>query len=195
MSCGGRHFCPGCGQELIHRDNRKPWESASAFGQIIWRTGPVRITCGDIDFYVWKSLPGGELLRLVEHKQPSSPLKEMQSKVLLLLDSIVRHAAACPEFSDYTLDPRSGVYVIRGLIQADPDGRRATNFHGSQIVSKAVAGTFERVNGRFAPGQARLLETPEHVFRFLEGTTPDRAGGPRRDEQLPPPAGEHQDAA
>ena len=176
MSCGGRHFCvPGCGQELIHRDNRKMWEAASAFGQIVNRIGPVQITCGDIDLYVWKSLPGRELLLLVEHKQPGQQLKPMQAKVLLLLDSMMQHAAACPDYTGRTIDPRSGVYIIRGAVAGGTDQHRTTNFQGPQTVTPAV-------DGKFDPSLSYVLNRTEDVFRWLEGAwkTTDRAG-PRRE--------------
>jgi hypothetical protein len=171
-SCGGRHFC-NCGEELIHRDHRKPWESASAFGQIVWRDGPARLTTGDVDHYAAVlDLPDGDLLRLIEHKQPDQSLKEMQGKVLLLVGSMIEHAVGCPLY-DRRLDPRSGVFVVRGEITAESDGMRRTFFAGPQFVSKASTDGFTDV-GELSDG--------ERIFRWLEGT---RRPGPRRRQRLP----------
>jgi hypothetical protein len=172
-SCGGRHLCT-CDEELIHRDHRKPWESASAFGQIVWRAGPSHLTTGDIDHYAAVfGLNRHDLLRLIEHKQPDQPLKPMQEKTLLLLGAIIGHAIDCPDFVQ-PLDPRSGVFVVRGPIKAEPDGLRRTYFAGEQQVSKATAEGFVEV-GTLADG--------EQIFRWLEGT---RRPGPRRAQPLPP---------
>ena len=187
MSCGGRHFCPGCGQELIHRDNRKFYEAASTVGQIVNRIGPVQITCGDVDLYVLKFLHRRDLLFLVEHKQPGSPLKPGQTEVLRRLDSIIRHATTCPHYAyarDHRavrLDTRSGVYIIRGAVHAGDDQYRTTNFQGAQTVTRTVDGSFD-------PGWSHELKATEkhditeQVFRFLEGAwkATDRSG-PRRD--------------
>lgn len=171
-NCGGRHFC-SCGEELIHRDHRKRWESASAFGQVVWRCGPVDLTTGDIDHYAAVyGLNGANLLRLIEHKQPDQPLKAMQKKTLLLLGELVEHAISCPDFGS-RLDPRSGVFVVRGLIEAEPDGLRRTDFAGEQLVSRATAAGFVEVGA---------LASSERVFRWLEGT---QRRGRRRAQWLP----------
>lgn len=172
-SCGGRHFCPGCDEELIHRDHRKGWESASAFGQIVWRDGPKLLTTGDIDHYAAAfSRNGPSLLRLIEHKQPEQVLKPMQEKVLLLLGDVMQHAIECPHFTG-SLDLRSGVFVVRGSVTAESEGTRRTFFEGTQEVSRATADGFLEVGE---------LEDAERVFRWLEGTPKP---GLRRSQRLP----------
>lgn len=179
-NCGGRHFCGGCGQELIHRDHRRPWESASAFGQIVWREGPRRLTTGDIDHYaaVWLS-DGSTLLRLIEHKQPTQRLKPEQQRVLLLLGSLIEHAIHCSNFNG-TIDERSGIFLLRGNVTAESNGLRRTFFDGPTAVAKAE-------NGRFVT-KAELADA-HAIFRWLEGTQGTRkASGPRRNQSLPQPA-------
>ena len=102
-----RTYCPDCDQEMIHRDNRKPYESASAFGQIIYRTMPRTFTFGDIDSYYFKR--SMRLLRLIEHKQPHQILKAPQWEALDILARAVD--AYIPTVG---LHPDSGLYVIRG---------------------------------------------------------------------------------
>lgn len=46
MACG-RQFCR-CGDELIHRDRRRWYESSSALGALIRHVGPAEIAAGDI---------------------------------------------------------------------------------------------------------------------------------------------------
>jgi hypothetical protein len=153
MSCP-RTFCPGCDEEMIHRDNRRHYESASGLGQIISRDGPRTFTVGDIDLYLWKDLLGRELIRLLEHKQPGQPLKAMQQKVLRRLEALIAHAIDC-ERSPIRLDQTSGVYVLRGLILAQPDGRRKTEL-GAQRVWNPRSGWFD-------------LPSQRAVFRWLDG--------------------------
>lgn len=166
MSCG-RHCCPDCGEDLIHRDNRRHWESASAFGQIVWLRGPVRLTTGDIDHYAavfHRDKP--DLLRIIEHKTPRQTLSRVQWKVLrtlaLALDSL-------------PLDPRSGVYIVRGEIGRCGD---SINFRGPQDVEKfsIALDQFHHVTS---------LDDDEAVFRWLEGTHNASAAGPRRFKELP----------
>ena len=58
-----RTYCPDCDEELIHRDHRHFYESASALGQIIHRMKRT-FTYGDIDGVTYKrSL---RLLRFLE---------------------------------------------------------------------------------------------------------------------------------
>lgn len=173
----GRHFCPGCGEELIHRDHRRAWESASAFGQIVWRCGPRLLTTGDIDHYACVFNNGGpSLLRIIEHKQPDQPLKDMQARVLELLGRVIEHAIACEKFA--LLDPRSGVFLLRGDITAEQTGRRRTFFAGRTSVERVEGGRF------VTKGE---LRDAEHIFRFLEGSLKKAAAGPRRNQPLPQP--------
>jgi len=147
-----RTFCPDCNAELIHRDNRKHYESASALGQVVSRNGPRTFTCGDVDLYVLKLFGGRPpLLRLIEHKQPGAPIKEMQKKTLRIL--VVAFAAA---IEARALDSRSGVYLMRGGVYANPDGRRETRL-GPQRVWDAERREW------FA------LESQEAVFDWMDG--------------------------
>ncbi len=134
-----RCFCADCGEEMIHRDNRKATESASAFGQIIFREGPKEITFGDVDGYVYKRRPDGTLFRLIERFQAKAKMKPMQSVALNILDVAIRWAA-----EDGRLLDGSGVYVIRGDIGAKEDDECQVDFIGPQYV--------EDLNGR------RMLE-------------------------------------
>ena len=143
--CGaGRQHCPGCGEELIHRDHRKRWESASAFGQIVWRDGPRNLTTGDIDHYaVVFDLAGKTLLRLIEHKQPEQTLKARQRQVLIVLGSLIEHCIECPA-SSVALDERSGLFLLRGRVRAEANGTRRTFFDGPTAVEKVGSGTLQR---------------------------------------------------
>jgi hypothetical protein len=167
----GRFFCPVCKEEMIHRDHRHGWESASAFGQIVWRAGPKCLTTGDIDHYA--AVFGKKtLFRLIEHKQPNQELKKMQEKVLLLLGHVIEHAV-----TDYPqgFDKRTGVFIVRGEVGAEATGLRRTHFVGPQKVSKVVGGKF------ITQG---VLPDQESVFRWLEGTP---VCGDRRAKILPQP--------
>ena len=166
MNCG-RHCCPDCGEDLIHRDNRKGWESASAFGQVVWLRGPVKLTTGDIDQYaaVFRH-DGADLLRIIEHKTPRQTLSRVQWKVLrtlaLALDAL-------------PLDDRSGVYVVRGEVGSRGD---SIGFRGPQEVEKfsVALNQFHHVT---------TLEDDEAVFRWLEGSHDSHTAGPRRFNELP----------
>ena len=126
-----RTFCPDWDEEMIHRDHRKHYESASGLGQIISREAPRTLTTGDVDQYVRKWLGDMTLLRLIEHKQPDQELKAQQQRALTDLDRIVRHATGDPNLH---LDPRSGVYIMRGEIGAATSARREAQFEGKQVL-------------------------------------------------------------
>jgi hypothetical protein len=144
-----RTFCPDCDEELIHRDHRNLYESASALGQIIHRMKRT-FTYGDIDGVSYKrSL---RLLRFIEHKQPTQAAKFAQTEVHRLLDDIIAHYIDCT----MRIHPRSGLYVMRGPIDAATSGRRATRLAGPQIV----------VNGRW--GSATIADEVQ-LFDWLDG--------------------------
>ncbi len=126
-----RSFCPDCDEEMIHRDNRKHYESASGLGQIISRQAPRSFTTGDVDQYVRKWMGDVTLLIVLEHKQPGQELKTQQSRVLLDLDRIFAHAVTVPELH---LHPRSGIYLVRGDIGAATSARREADFKGRQTI-------------------------------------------------------------
>lgn len=145
-----RTFCEDCGAEMIHRDNRKFYESASGFGQIVSRDGPRTFTVGDVDLYVLKFLGRRPLLRLIEHKQPGAALKPMQKKALQTL--VVVFEAAIDAGA---LDSRSGVYLMRGPIYAKPNGKRETMLGPQEI---------------WDPRQQKSFElTQENVFAWMDG--------------------------
>jgi len=161
----GRQFCPSCGAELIHRDNRAYYESASAFGQIVWREGPCAITTGDIDHYCVKRLRGGTLLRIVEHKQPRQQLGQDQRAALRIIDEIIEHyLRTSPADASTRLDPRSGVYIVRGIVEAIYDRHRTTHFQGRQTATRLLTNAEEH------------LDDQEAVFVWLESYP----GGARR---------------
>jgi hypothetical protein len=71
-----------CGEETIHRDHRRGYESASALGQIVWREGPKKMSAADIDLATLKLLSNGQrLLRLNEQKQPDHSLGWSQGQI------------------------------------------------------------------------------------------------------------------
>ena len=127
-----RTYCVGCGEEMIHRDNRHSYEASSAFNQIIHREGPRRVIVGDIDTYAYKDelKPGpNEIIRLIEHKQPDQKLKSLQGKALACIDRCLRHASY-----DKLIAVGSGVFVVRGDLEGSNYGRRKVDFSGKQIV-------------------------------------------------------------
>jgi hypothetical protein len=134
LSCR-RAFCRDCDEALIHRDNRKFYESASAFGQIIHREGPRETTVGDIDLYMDTRYYDASLFRIVERFQSTSPLKDRQRIALSALDSFIKHAAECPLFTRLPLLEGSGVCIVRGELYSESSGRRKTEFASKQTVS------------------------------------------------------------
>jgi len=153
----GRQWCTKCGEETIHRDNRKRYESASCLGQIMWREGPMRLTAGDLDLLTRKGLRNGKQLLLgLEQKQPGHKFDLPQERSLRLLDGILRHCGLCPAAADLELDPRSGVYIVRGPLGAATEGRRKTGFLGPQQIEWLSTG--------------RTVKVPNHetFFRFVD---------------------------
>jgi len=156
MGCG-RTFCGGCGEEMIHRDHRQSYESASALGQIVGREGPVNISVTDIDLVARKGLQNGaQLLRIIEQKQPKHQLRRPQRETLKLLDACIGHCVHCEAAKDLVLDKRSGLYLMVGHIDGETSGRRTTRFNGPQIVTK------------FSDGRDKRLETHEEFFELLD---------------------------
>lgn len=175
MSTGcGRHFCKWCEEEMIHRDHRKFYESASALGQIIWREGPDRLSVTDLDVVSRKGLPNGlQLLRGIEQKQPGHKFEDAQEQTLRLLDSVIVHAGLCPAAVELHVDPRSGIYVIRGEVAAAADWPRQTMFCGTQQIVK------------LATGETWKIRAHEPLFRFLDPEDTSRRDPRRRDRKLP----------
>jgi hypothetical protein len=161
-----RHWCPDCDEELIHRDHRKWYESASALGQIVWREGPLNVTVTDLDLVSRKGLANGfQLVRLVEQKQPDHTLRAQQARLLYLLDDCLAHCARCPTAADMKIDERSGLLLVRGHITASPEGRHKTIFDGAQIV--------EHVRSK----RQIIVGSHEAFFQLLDPEDPQRRHG------------------
>lgn len=157
MSGCGRHFCKWCGEEMIHRDHRKHYESASALGQITWREGPVQLSVTDLDMMSRKGLSSGlNLLRGIEQKQPGHKFELAQEQTLRLLDQVIRHAGLCQAAAELHVDPRSGLYVMRGEVAASPDWPRQTQFCGDQEIEN------------LATGETWDIADHKQLFRFLD---------------------------
>ena len=130
MSCRRDH-CADCGEPLVHLYNRKMGESSSGLGHVIHHQGPTQITLGDIDLYACRFYNGGEMLRLLEHKQLHQKMGLMQGRVLRLLDTTIRYAA---EHNLFGLQLGSGVYEMRGSIGQRSDNG-AVDFLSVQTVT------------------------------------------------------------
>lgn len=158
MACG-RQYCKYCDEELIHRDNRRHFESASAFGQIIHRQGPRETTCGDVDLYLDTRFGRRSLFRIVERFQAHSAMKPRQRIALTALDLMIRHAVTCPLFTELPLAAGSGVCVVRGELGAATTVRREVDFLSHQII--------DRLDGTrlFLPAHR------EEMWSWLIGTT------------------------
>lgn len=126
-----RTFCPNCGEEMIHRDNRKFYESASALGQIVHREFPKKefpyMTYIDADGLHYKR--SINRLMVLEHKQPTQELSYGQKEILAILHRVIRAAV-----KEGWLSEQSAVYLVRGDIGASENGRREVIFKGPQSV-------------------------------------------------------------
>ena len=158
MNGCGRQWCKKCSEELIHRDHRRGYESASALGQIVWREGPKNISAVDLDLATLKVLRGKDrLLRLIEQKQPGHGMKWGQEQILRILDRALDHCKLCPAASELQIHQRSGVYIIRGHVAAAAESvRKQTSFDGPQ--------TIERMSDK----QTMPVESHEEFFQFLD---------------------------
>ena len=139
VSCE-RCFCKHCGEEMIHRDNRRPHESSSAFGQIVHREGPSAVAFGDVDSYAEKWFGSASVLRVIEHKQPKQRLGDAQRTVLTHLDEAIRHAVTCERSTVKLLDG-SGVFLIRGRVGPNKD--RVPDFLGPQTITRITGEVIE----------------------------------------------------
>jgi hypothetical protein len=166
MAGCGRKWCEVCGEELIHRDHRKPWESASALGQIVWREGPLNVTVTDVDLASRKGLANGnQLVWLIEQKQPGHRLRPAQEKILRLLDGCLAHCARCASAADMHIDQRSGLLLVRGHIAASTGPRRETAFDGPQTIEHSRS------------GKRRILSCHEEFFSILDPEDRTRRNG------------------
>lgn len=153
----GRNYCPHCDEETIHRDHRRGYESASCLGQIVWREGPKNLSVMDLDLVSRKGMQDGtQLLRLVEQKQVGHKFEGPQERTLQLLDAMISHASLCKNATHLHVNPRSGVYVVRGEMGAATSIRRQTTFLGPQTIHQMSTGQMYEVDGH------------EAFFRFLD---------------------------
>lgn len=111
-----RAFCDGCGEELIHRDHRKHYESSSGLGQIVRRDMTDKFGVTDIDLAVERTRGGVTLLKLVEQKQERHRFRGSQAQIMAVLAALIDHAKDCADFTAYQLAPDSGAYVAYGEI-------------------------------------------------------------------------------
>jgi hypothetical protein len=153
----GRTFCRSCDEEMIHRDHRRGYESASAFGQYVLHL-PHTFTCGDVDLYLATWIGAETLLRLVEHKQPGMALKPGQRRVLELFDYCLAHAATCPN-SERRLHPLSGAYVLRGLAAGERSGKQRVKLSGPQSVARVTA----------PANEVASLTTRRELYAWVDG--------------------------
>jgi hypothetical protein len=159
-----RHFCPVCGEEMIHRDHRHGDESSSTIGQITHREGPRTFSLADLDGVIrlWLGASDGRtLLRLFEHKQPDAKLKEPQLHILRDLADVLNHAIVCA-LSPIRLHPESGLFMIYGRVGAAENGRRPTRLEGPQRIYRVA-----RDGTRFRQRLVAVTESHAEFFRWL----------------------------
>lgn len=153
----GRTYCPHCTEEMIHRDHRRGYESASCLGQIVWREGPLALSVTDLDLVSRKGMrDGSQLLRLVEQKQLGHKFESAQERTLRLMNAVITHAALCESATELHVSPRSGVYVVRGQLGAATSSRQETMFLGPQTIEQ------------LGTGQTYDITSHEAFFRFLD---------------------------
>jgi hypothetical protein len=113
------------------------------------------------------------LLRLVEQKQERHKFERPQEITLGLFHSMIEHCAQClaAQDSGILLHPLSGVFVLRGDIEAATEGRHATRFAGGQKLQ------------RFGTDRFLDVHTHEEFFRFLDPYDPRRRGRARRENE------------
>jgi hypothetical protein len=104
-------------------------------GQIIHRQGPKELTVGDLDLYCAKWRGNHLTLRALEHKQSNQQLGRMQGSVLSVLDTMFQIAIANPT-PTLRLTSDSGIFIVRGPIEAATSKRREVDFINRQTVSK-----------------------------------------------------------
>lgn len=154
---------------MIHRDHRKHYESASALGQIVYREGPSKLSYADADGISLKRLRSGlTLLRVIEQKNRGHTLGWAQNEILRTLDATIAHARICPGAADLRLDPRSGVFLVRGEIAAAYAPDLHTSFNGEQVIE------------RLHDGRVETVTTHEEFFRFLDPQDSERRVAKRR---------------
>lgn len=174
MSRGCRRaFCEDCGQEMIHRDNRRFYESSSALGQIIWREAPRDFGAGDVDLFIHRSRQK-TLLRWVEHKQPGHKFESSQRNSLGDFDRVIRHAVSNPP-PGMLLHPDSGVYVLRGKLHvaSQMNPHQKVDFGGRQKLTD--------VNGK----ELFEFSNREQLYTWMRGlNTCEICGEPGPDSRV-----------
>lgn len=170
----GRQYCSHCGDELIHRDHRKWYESSSALGQIIYREGPRLLTVSDIDTVTLKILNRGKssekkLLRIIEQKQPNHKFDGPQRDILFLLNQIIVHILSCTDASHIGLDSLSGVFILRGLIESANNQKNGNN-------KKTIFGGPQTME-RLSDGYMKTINNHEEFFSILDPESKARRNG------------------
>jgi hypothetical protein len=167
---------------MIHRDHRKHDESSSGYGQIIRIEGPAEMSATDIDLLTAKISRARFLVH--EHKQPGQAFVGAQNLVLQVLDAIIEMATMTEPSerlkhllggstgiwgskSVTTLDPESGVYVIRGNIGVRPEDTELIRADGSpgRQVTFLDRQTVTRV-GQQSPKE---FESRKQMFDWMNG--------------------------
>jgi hypothetical protein len=89
----------------------------------------------DADIVSRKQLKSGRtLLRFIEQKNKTHKYDGPQRTTLRFIDAIIRHCIECDDAESLRIDPKSGVYIIRGEIAAATTSRRETDFIGDQTI-------------------------------------------------------------
>jgi hypothetical protein len=91
----------------------------------------------DIDGCAYKRTM--RLLRFVEHKQLDQSAKYAQSEALATIDRLIAHYIDCPAAPN-DLHPRSGVYIMRGHVDAADSARHECQLAGPQVVTNPRLG-------------------------------------------------------
>ena len=132
---------------MIHRDHRKGYEASSALNQILHREGPGFAAVGDIDTYFENSADGKYRLIFIEHKQPDQGLGFAQGMVLRHLHACIRHAIEFPP-NALRLQDDSGVYVLRGPLEAASSGKQKVDFAGPHVLENLKGEVVAQFNRR-----------------------------------------------
>lgn len=170
----GRQFCKNCGQELIHRDRRKAYESSSALGQVLWRCGPSQIGVADIDAITeYTQIDKQVRLRVIEHKQPDHKFDWSQKQILNRLAEIFLCAINNPASLSFKLSEFSGVYVLKCRAEAKDTPLKETGLLGEVVIEKLGP------NGNV---RTKKLKNESEFFQWL---SPEKNG--RRKKLLAPP--------
>lgn len=168
-----RHWCIGCREEMIHRDHRKFFESSSGFGQIINRDyGRGSFGFADVDLVLERrgqGFDGLPLLVVFEHKELSAKIGHSQQAILRRLAMVVHHAVVSRK-----LDPKSGVFTVRGAIEAMSEGRRETYLAGEQVIERMLPSVSELAR------ESWTVTSQDELFSWIDGVLGLQPQGRRR---------------